>query len=97
MIFRVIGSLIYNLKPQIVVPMSGRMLKRALKEQQAHPSNESIEENGLAQSEDEEENHVEKPIRNMFDLLGAQAMSPKPYPSNFFHYLSDGIIGMVIV
>lgn len=75
--------------------MSGRMLQRALKEQQAHPSNEPIEKKGTSHSEEEEEeNHAEKPIRNMFDLLGAQAMSPKPYPSNLFRYLSDGIFSL---
>lgn len=51
--------------------MSGRMLQRVLKEQQAQPS--SILEDSTWEDFKEDENHVQKPVQNMFDLLGSEA------------------------
>lgn len=51
--------------------MSGRMLQRALKEQQAQPS--VILEESTGEDLEEDENYVQKPVRNMFDLLGSEA------------------------
>lgn len=51
--------------------MSGRMLQRALKEQQARPS--AILEESTGEDLEEDENYVQKPVRNMFDLLGSEA------------------------
>ena len=53
--------------------MSGRMLQRVLKEQQAQPS--AILEESTGEDLEEDENYVQKPVRNMFDLLGSEARS----------------------